>query len=91
LVEVKSRLTLSTISPQRFFEMSSTLASPLAKIFGVVIFTFFALTAAARAGERTITAAEANGTWRHIESKSEIKILNGENGRKWGRVLTFNI
>jgi hypothetical protein len=40
-----------------------------------VIFTFFALTAATRAGERIVTAAEANGTWRNIESKSEIKIL----------------
>jgi hypothetical protein len=55
--------------------MSSTLASPLAKAFGVVIFTFFALTAATRAGEPIVTAAEANGTYRDIESKSEIKIL----------------
>jgi hypothetical protein len=55
--------------------MSSTLASPLAKTFGVVIFTFFALAAATRAGEPIVTAAEANGTYRDIESKSEIKIL----------------
>jgi hypothetical protein len=34
-----------------------------------VIFTFFALTAATRAGERTITATEANGTHRDIDSK----------------------
>jgi hypothetical protein len=29
----------------------------------------------ATAGERSVTAAEANGTYRDIESKSEIKIL----------------
>jgi len=45
----------------------------LVVLLAFLLCTFFALLAAA--GERTLTAAEANGTYRDIDSKSEIKIL----------------
>ena len=40
----------------------------------VSLFCFMAVPLAT-AGERSVTAAEANGTYRDIDSKSEIKIL----------------
>ena|SRR5438105_4819753 len=44
-----------------------------AGLLALLPLTFFALSTIA--GERSISASEANGTWRHIETKSEIKIL----------------
>ena len=42
-------------------------------LLALLVSAFFAPTATA--GERSVTAAEANGTYRDVEGKSEIKIL----------------
>src|SRR6266496_5801815 len=42
-------------------------------LLALLVPAFFAPTASA--GERSVTAAEANGTYREVEGKSEIKIL----------------
>jgi hypothetical protein len=51
------------------------LNSQTMKLLSSFIFALAAMMPLATAGERTMTAAEANGTYRDIESKSEIKIL----------------
>src|SRR6266496_6735887 len=45
----------------------------LAVLLALLVPAFFVPTATA--GERSVTAAEANGTYRDVEGKSEIKIL----------------
>jgi hypothetical protein len=56
-------LRRSAVCDRRFFVVLLALLVPV----------FFAPTATA--GERSVTAAEANGTYRDVEGKSEIKIL----------------
>jgi hypothetical protein len=66
-------------SDRRMAEPSSVAAPKafgievLAILLALVVPAFFAATATA--GERSVTAAEANGTYRDVEGKSEIKIL----------------
>jgi hypothetical protein len=49
------------------------MATPMQLLY--VVLAWNAMMLSATAGERSVSATEVNGTWRHIESKSEIKIL----------------
>jgi hypothetical protein len=80
-------ISINNLSRQSFGERAlnsqpSTFCAPPSSFFlhtfsvallALLVPAFFA--PAATAGERSVTAAEANGTYRDVEGKSEIKIV----------------